>query len=340
MSSIRSSLEMIYLYLILNFKHFNYYRSHLYIYTITNLNKNRKTKTTNMESIKGLPNIGNSCYFNSSIQLCKLISGISFADENNEQNCFINDIQSLFQTENNQEEWNKYLKLYSFVSSNLEYPSGSQQDSCEVVQFILDKYVELNKNKNKLLSVFNQIIFCSNCNKYRISNEQKESMLISHELNNNSKEEIDFQEFFDNIISLQDVDNLNTECNCESPKAKVQTIFTSLPEYLFIKVGRCGYDTNKIYKNLKIVHEFDIDYPIDLEKSMNKTDMRKITNYYRLIGILIHHGNTSNSGHYASIVKMNDDWIYCDDGLISKINIDNDIEYIEKNCCILVYKTT
>jgi uncharacterized UBP type Zn finger protein len=290
-----------------------------------------------MESIKGLPNIGNSCYFNSAIQLCKLISDFSFTDEDNEQNCFITHIQSLFQTEN-QEEINKYLKLYSFVANNLQYPSGSQQDSCEVVQFILDKYVELIKNKNKLLSVFNQIVFCSNCNNYRICNEQKESMLISHELNNNPKEDIDFQELFANIISVHEVDNLNTECNCSSPKAKVQTIFTKLPEYLFIKVGRCQYDTNKVYKTLRIDKEFDIDYPLDLQKSMNGSDKRKLNKHYQLIGILIHHGNSSNSGHYASLVKLNDEWNYCDDGSISKVNFENNIEYVQKNCCILLYK--
>ena len=58
-------------------------------------------------TVKGLPNIGSSCYFNSSIQLCKLISDFSFKDENNSQNLFITDIQSVFDAENNQEELNK-----------------------------------------------------------------------------------------------------------------------------------------------------------------------------------------------------------------------------------------
>lgn len=145
--------------------------------------------------IRGLPNIGNSCYFNSSIQLCRLISGFTFKDENDEQNAFIKDIQSVFQTENHQEEINKYLRLYGFVSKNMQYQIGSQQDACEVVQFILDKYIDLIENKNKLLSVFNQVIACLNCDTYRIVPEQKESMLISHELNNNLNEEMNSRSF-------------------------------------------------------------------------------------------------------------------------------------------------
>ena len=42
---------------------------------------------------KGLPNIGNSCYLNASIQLCKLISSFNFKDDNDIQNNFITDIQ-------------------------------------------------------------------------------------------------------------------------------------------------------------------------------------------------------------------------------------------------------
>ena len=289
--------------------------------------------------IRGLPNIGNSCYFNATIQLCKLISSFNFKDDSNPQNSFIRDIQSIFQTEDQESEINKYMRLYGFIANNLRFQIGDQQDSCEVLQFIIDKYVDLIDNKDLLLSVFNQIVLCSNCDNYRICNEQKESMLISHELNNTTEEEIEFNQFLNNIVSIQEVDNINTECNCNSPKAKVQTIFTSLPNYLFINVGRCKYDTTKLYKKLKFVKEFTIDYPLDLKQSLNGTDTRKISRTYQLSGIIIHHGNSSHSGHYASIIKMNEDWIYCDDGMIGKVNIDNDMEYIQKNCFVLLYSS-
>jgi len=285
--------------------------------------------------IKGLPNIGNSCYFNSSIQLCKLIKNIEFQDSNCTENSFIRDIQNLFE---NNDEISNYLKLYTYISSKLQYQQLSQQDSSEVVQFIVDKFVDLISDKNKLLSIFNQIIFCSNCSYYRICNEQKESMLISHELNNSSSDTIEFLDFFKNIISIQNIDNLNTECKCDSPKAQIQTIFTSLPEYLFINVGRCDYTTRKIYKKLLFNSDFNIDNPIHLENSIKGIDIRKKNNHYILIGIIIHHGETSNSGHYSSIIKHNEEWIYCDDLRIVKIDINNEMEYIQKNCCVLLYK--
>lgn len=286
---------------------------------------------------KGLPNIGNSCYLNASIQLCKLISSFNFKDDNDIQNNFITDIQSVFQSEDEQFEINKYMRLYSFIANKLGYQIGEQQDSCEVLQFILDKYVDLIYDKDLLLSVFNQIVLCSNCNNYRICNEQSESMIISQELNNRPNEDIEFNHFLNRIIDVQDLENHNTECNCDSPRAQAKIIFTKLPTYLFIKVGRCRYDTTKLYNRLNFVKEFVIDHPFDLRQSIIGKDMRKIENHYTLIGVLIHHGNSSHSGHYASIVKTDDDWIYCDDMMVGKVNIDNDMEYIQKNCCVLLY---
>lgn len=294
-------------------------------------------------TVKGLPNIGSSCYFNSSIQLCKLISDFSFKDENNSQNLFITDIQSVFDAENNQEELNKYLRLYSFICQSMQYQLGTQQDACEVVQFIVDKYVDLIQQdiyKNKLICSSKQIITCLNCNKYRFGPEDMESMIISQELNNSSNEEIDFKDFLISMISAHNINELKTECDCSSPIAQVQTIFTNLPEYLFIKVGRCKSDFTKIYKSLKFEYEFDIDYPINLEKSIEGTDTTKLNRHYELIGIILHHGESINSGHYSSIVRLQNNWIYCDDMMIRDFDMNSttDIEYIQKNCCLLLYR--
>ena len=292
-------------------------------------------------SITGLPNIGNSCYLNSSIQLCKLITGTKFKDAEEKQNSFITDIQTIFQSENKDEEINKYMRLYTFIANNLQYQIGSQQDNCEVVQFIIDKYVDLIKNKSKLITRFNQVISCSNCDNLRICSEQKESMLISHELNNSSKDEIEFNDFFTNIITVQNVESINTECGCSSPTPKVQTILTKLPEFLFIKVGRCNYDTTKIYKKLKFNYDFQVDYPVNLQNYINGNDKTRRIKQYILVGIIIHHGDTSHTGHYSAIIRGNvsDRWVYCDDMRVVEINIEEQLEYIQKNCSLLLYKS-
>lgn len=299
------------------------------------------TESRNIITINGLPNIGNSCYLNSSIQLCKLITGIKFKNAEEKQNSFITDIQTVFQSGNNDDEINRYMRLYSFIANNLQYQMGSQQDNCEVVQFVIDKYVDLIKNKSKLITRFNQVISCSNCSKVRICSEQKESMLISHELNNSSNEEIDFNDFFSNIITVQNVESINTECGCASPVPKVQTILTKLPEFLFIKVGRCRYDTTKLYKRLKFNFEFQLDYPLHLENYINGTDNKRKIKKYVLVGIVIHHGDTSHTGHYSSLIRGNvsDRWVYCDDMRVVEIDIDSQLEYIQKNCSLLLYKS-
>lgn len=134
---------------------------------------------------------------------------------------------------------------------------------------------------------------------------------------------------------------MNTECKCDSPKAQVQTIFTGLPEYLFIKVGRCQPDMSKIYKKLKFEPEFEIDFPVDLRNSIEGNDQRKVKRHYHLTGIIIHHGQTCDTGHYSSIINLQSNWIYCDDMMVKDIDMNspNDIEYIQKNCCVLLYKS-
>ena len=87
-------------------------------------------------------------------------------------------------------------------------------------------------------------------------------------------------DFFRNIITVQNVENINTECGCSSPTPSVQTILTKLPEFLFIKVGRCKYDTTKIYKRLNFNFEFQVDYPVHLQNYIHGTDtQRKIKQY-------------------------------------------------------------
>jgi len=291
--------------------------------------------------VKGLPNIANSCYFNSSIQLCKQITSFNFKDDNDEQNAFVRDIQSLFSSDNNEEEMHKYIGLFKFVSKNLEYQIGVQQDSCEVLQFILDKYVELFSTKDLLESVFSQIVKCINCSNIRICSEQKESMLISHELNNNPNDEINFSEFFSNITSTQYVEGINTECNCNSPKGQVQTIIKYLPPFLFIKVGRCNPDTTKNYKKLKFSERFEIDYPTNLEKVLNNTEesLNKVVRVYKLRGIIVHFGQSSTTGHYVSIIKHDSDnnWYCYDDLSVQKFDLIQNIEQIQRNCCVLLY---
>lgn len=287
--------------------------------------------------IKGLPNIANSCYLNSSLQLCKLISGFNFKDDSNEQNSFVRDIQSLFTSENHQDEVNKYIKLYSFIAQNLQYQVGVQQDSCEVLQFIIDKFVDLFYNRDLLESVFNQIVRCINCSNIRICTEQKETMLISHELNNNPNDEIDFEQFISNITSNQNVETINTECNCDNPKGQVQTIIKNLPSFLFIKVGRCNIDTTKNYKKLKFTDEFEIEYPFNLERFINNKDNTKIIKRYKLMGIIIHTGDSSLSGHYTVIIKNNNEWFHCDDLSVNQIDIYSNLEHLQKNCSVLLY---
>ncbi len=41
----------------------------------------------------------------------------------------------------------------------------------------------------------------------------------------------------------------------------------------------------------------------------------------QLVGLILHKGSSSNSGHYISVIKVGDIWFECDDGKSNKIEL-------------------
>ena len=102
--------------------------------------------------------------------------------------------------------------------------------------------------------------------------------------------------------------------------------FKKFPQVLLLHLRRFEYDFQHD-RNVKILSKHKIEEEIDVSNYLVEEEKEK-DNRYKLFGILIHQGSTSNSGHYITYIRpeMND-WFVFNDESVSKVSFD----YIQKN---------
>ena len=125
---------------------------------------------------------------------------------------------------------------------------------------------------------------------------------INLELPENSKTIYDCLDHYCCIEELKDYKDKDLPLDTKFTKT---VRFISLPEYLIIVLKRFQNDGRFLSKNNK-----QLEYPLVL--NLNKYTYGYINNKnyeYNLNGIVFHQGGL-NGGHYFSVVKSNDDWIF------------------------------
>lgn len=305
----------------------------------------------------GLPNIGNSCYFNAFIQICKpllfeilTINKLQLFEEstkNTNTNILINSLNDFYNNyftykENGRNFIHEYKQLYLIINKIRHFQIGSQQDSSEAILLVTDLIKDYTYLKSLVTIGFNQVIQCNNCFSYKMCDIQEESMLISNTLLTKNTT-VSFKEFLNN--SLIPCNYIPTEsddfkCKCDSNNQKsynIKTVFTSLPKYLFINVGRYDNHQRKIMKMVEIENLFKISIPVNLNDVLLKKNNDKIQYHYDLIGVTIHNGMSLDSGHYTAYSKCGDQWFYCNDNSVSKCDITEKKNDICLNCTVLLY---
>lgn len=308
----------------------------------------------------GLPNVGNSCYFNAFIQVVKplmfeilnkeKLQPVFEKNDASEQDKFTNELiiatnnffTKYFAGENFNEE---YKKIYIIINHIRKFPIGSQQDSSEAISLITDIVKNYDHLKYLTTVGFNQVIECNNCSYYKICDIQEEAMLISNTLQTTPEQTISFKHFLGNMLTKCDFEPTKSnefKCNCNhnnNPSLNIKTVLTKMPKYLTINVGRYDNDKRKITKPIDIAQQFKITTPINLNDFITRKNNDKIEYNYELIGIAVHHGFSLNGGHYVAYCKVGNQWYYCNDGHVSICEIPDMMREAYSNCTLLVYKT-
>lgn len=269
-------------------------------------------------SFNGLINLGNTCYFNSCIQLlfqCKKLIEF-FLDNNNkfsdEQilsfqfHRLMKGMHTLNKKIAPETFWNTFKKIFK------HFDNQEQHDSQEALLLILDRlHEELKDNKNN--SIIKELfegkletsIKCLECK--TISNTIQpffHLVLNFPDFDNPEDYDIDNQHVtFNELIKYNFQDELFENDNlysCEHCNKKTKAIkknnITHLPEYLLLYMKRFDINQNKLVKVNDLV---DIDEYIHMNKYFD------INNKYKWNNSIVQFGSL-NGGHYINVSNINE----------------------------------
>jgi len=274
--------------------------------------KNHKFTNDNLSKIKGIPNLGNTCY--SSVMLQLLFSSkdlVKLIYKSSTDDKIILSLKNLiddyfFGTNNIIND--RVLTIFYYL---LGCPT-TQQDASEYLEKLLNIISNINDNKiNKLITIneYDKDI-------YREIDRFKKEYILNIPLLNNLDKKINFNKniwnnYFKNIILL------------------------SYPKYFFINISRndgTGIKLNNDINNIWMEKKLTVDKYTNTFSLIGKSDIK-----YKLIAFGVHIGNRIKSGHWICYKLINNNWFYCSDSTFNEV--DNDIIKTElKQASILLYE--
>lgn len=295
----------------------------------------------------GLINIGNSCFFNASLQAlfhtpiflqktsgkkcnlylyftrtCTRIHYYSHIGE-----CVICCVQSLYEKTKSSklpcDPSNLYGTLRKTNTNLARILNGGQQDAHEFFKFFIP-VMENNKHPemsfaNKFIADIVTNIECLECNTNYQSENQAADFIVNI-VRKHSVEEA-FQSFFENDF----VDEYKCITCMKSVLATKKFTLVSAPEYLCIILNRLKNRRTKLRSNIAINRELEVKCFAEGQASHWK---------YGLLSAVNHIGLDYNSGHYTTTVFSDKTYTFNDSKVRKQNNISGSDAYI------LIYERT
>lgn len=289
-------------------------------------------------SISTLFNLGNTCFFNSVVQclahtrpLMRVILKGEYSQENRLFREFARLLKVMWR-DNYRLSPNTFYEVFCFEKKKFDH---DQEDSHEILVFLLDRFHEALKSDRKygdlhneddpliktslehlskiqmspindiFMGQFHQRVMCSQCR--HVSHTFTHFNNIQLNLPQKGSQYLSIHNLLYRFCTkevLEDCYNCDN-CNQKGVTAYKKTTFWRLPEVLVIQFVRFNFYHQK---NSRFV-----DYPIwDLDMTKYVSYPEKSRQLYDLYGVSCHLGSTL-AGHYWSICKVNQNWVVLDD---------------------------
>ena len=257
--------------------------------------------TQHMKENFGLPNLGNTCYLNSAVQLL----------------CLNDSFLKMENIRNNPSQAIKKIKS-KLANISSRFSGFQQQDSGEALILLLEEYgkhynilkdyefTEITRVKCKLMRCLHQ----------EITNRKSNVLLL----------DIVSETLDDCYRNLKNAVKLKGDEAWKCPKCEISLVaskrfyFEDWSKYLIIGLKRFEYKGTRYVKNSK-----EIEVPL------------KWRHGYELRGAIIHSGSI-NGGHYICVGKRDNKWYLFNDSSVSMINSKRLLESYLKKAYFFLYQ--
>ena len=205
------------------------------------------------------------------------------------------------------------MELKDMLKSYNNLLSGSrQQDACECLMTFMDiihkgtKYSLMADNdeddntislaNGMFLSIYQKMFTC------RICGDSVSCGSQSRILNILPIENCSIEQLLEHSMTQVVLKNCIT-CHRDTEHVEILK-WVCPPQYLILAINRFSYVGNRTVKS-------DTGLPIQTRVNIDGS-------YFTLVGIIHHHGNSANSGHYTCTLFYNDKIFHCNDMMITE----------------------
>ena len=304
----------------------------------------------------GLPNYHNNCWLNAVLQaMCSIIHSYKFLKLNLDftipsyplacQSLFTHLRRFTAASTNLREKQVDCLRMLERLNST-DFRFGLQHDAHEIMGNIVNS-VNAEPDVDIWQLSFGEMSTCFSCGKAEVMQRNLGVSVLVLEKEGLLGETHSIQSAIDNFFADEQIKDVKCECGGESGKGYAKVV-TKAPTDLAIVLNR--YNFNKEWNiQQKCRRSIYPSYILNLDHHSTNgkkgtgelfatTDVGKISTQYKLRACVLHHGDTTTSGHYTACTYVNENVLIQYDDMSAKVVSAGQLSSIQSDGYIFFYE--